>query len=233
VYVSAKVPRAFIIYAGGDRVETCLRTDYFTHFELQLNDPATVFICDGIELLDVAAFSVLITSPNLDLWKLFDDLDSSRRLFFPVFARCEIADMQPSCFPHLAARLGDGRVWARFDSVGGVPRFVFNRLNDDLRAYLKNGISRILIERLDDFIGEATIESDSIVSQRVIHIKVAGEVAAAVREPVDASMPHVAFEGARDPASYVPVRTEFASALAAELVVAASETRRRYRSARL
>jgi hypothetical protein len=42
---------------------------------------------DGVAPPHVAAFTVLVTSPKRDLWKLFDQLDRSRRLFFPVFSK--------------------------------------------------------------------------------------------------------------------------------------------------
>jgi hypothetical protein len=231
VYVSAKEARASIIHAGGVCVESCFRSEYLLRSEALLSDPSTVFICDAVEAPAVNAFTVLISPPQLEMWKRFDDLDFSTRLFFPVASRREIADMLHSCFPHLLASGSEDAVWERFDAIGGIPRFVLDRVNEDLRAHLRGGISRILIERLEEVIGEATIESDRVISHRVVHIKTVGEVAAAALEPADATVPHIAFEGASNITSYAPARTELASALAAELVDA-HVARARARAAR-
>jgi hypothetical protein len=234
VYVSAKEPRASIFYAGDGGVETCLRDDYFACSEALLGDPSTVLICDGVAPPAVTAFTLLITSPKRKMWKTFDQLDHSRCLFFPAFSRREIADMLRSCFPHLltaASSGGEDGVWARFDAVGGVPRYVLNKVDDDLPAMLRQAVSRALVENLEDYIGDAETESEHVISHRLVRIKPAGEVAADALEPADASTPHVGFVGARLAASYAAARTELASPLAAELVVAEA-ARRRLRSVR-
>ena len=234
VYVSAKEPRASIFHAGDGGVETCLRDDYFARSEALLGDPSTVLICDGVAPPAVTAFTLLVTSPKRDMWKTFDQLDRSRRVFFPAFSRREIDDMLRSCFQHLLtdeSSGGEDGVWARFDAIGGVPRYVLNKVTDDLPAMLRQAISRVLVENLEDYIGDAEIESEHVISHRLVRIKPAGEVAAEALEPADAAEPHVGFAGARLAASYAVARTELASPLAAELVVAEA-ARRRLRNVR-
>lgn len=229
VYVSAKEPRASIFHAGAAGVETCLSKDYFVRAEELLGRASTLLVCDGVPPPCVAAFTVLVTSPKRELWKQFDQLDRSRRLFFPVFSRREISDMLASCFMHLRADApsgGEAGVWARYDTVGGIPRYVFNKIDDDLPAMLRMAVTRVLVENLEDFIGVAEIESDHVISHRLVRIRPVGEVEAEAREPFDAAAPHIGFAEPQRVESYAAARTELASPLAADLVVAEAARRR-------
>jgi hypothetical protein len=214
VYVSDRVHEAFILHGDG-------RAEAFTadHFNFRtrgvLSARTTVLICDGVKPPIVDAFTLLITSPVRERWKEFNKASDARRLCFPVFSRAETGDMLRSCFPRLvaadAASGGEAGVWARFDRWGGVPRYVMDRIDADAQLSIAGPLSRISVDMLLSRLGDREIESDDVVSHRLMHLKPAGEAADG------------AFTCPRNVASYLLVRSELGSPFIKDLVYRAME----------
>lgn len=190
VYVSDKVHTAFILHGDG-RAEA-FTVDHFNDRTLGvLSEKSTVLICDGVKPPVVDAFTLLITSPVRERWKEFDKLPDELRFFFPVFSRGEMGDMLRACFPRLladAASGGEAGVWARYGKWGGIPRYVFSKLDPVSQAQLTYALnSSTLVEELVKHLGVVEIASDSAVSHRLVHLKLRGETDVDVVNPRDAS----------------------------------------------
>lgn len=63
-----------------------------------VEDPATVFICDGVMPPVVKATTLLITSPLKVVWHEFLKSVDCRMLYFPMFSKEEILQCRASCF---------------------------------------------------------------------------------------------------------------------------------------
>jgi hypothetical protein len=214
VYVSDKVHEAFILHGDG-RAEAFTADQFNLRTRGVLSARTTVLICDGVKPPIVDAFTLLITSPVRERWKEFNKASDARRLCFPVFSRAETGDMLRSCFPRLvaadAASGGEAGVWARFDRWGGVPRYVLDRVDADAQLSIGSALSRISVDALVSRLGDREIESDDVVSHRLMHLKPAGEAADG------------AFTCPRDVASYLLVRSELGSPFIKDLVYRAME----------
>ena len=214
VYVSDKVQNPFIVHANG-QVESCTRIKFEERTNAILNSASTVLICDGVVPPIVSAFTVLITSPRRERWKIFCQM-GARRLFFPVLSRAEIADMLRSCFPRLLAGGagsfgGADGVWARFEMWGGIARYVLGQLDDDDQRLLENAATRGQIVELFDNLGAREIESHTVASHRFVHLKPVGENA------------NGTFSNPHDRASYALACSELGSPYIKELVYRALE----------
>jgi hypothetical protein len=178
VYVSDKVDDAFIIHSDG-RVESFDKEDFNRRTRAVRSLTSTVLICDGVTPPIVDAFTLLITSPKRERWKEFDKIEGSRRLFFPVFSRPEMSDMMHACFSRLlvagAASGGEAGVWARYGKWGGIPRYVFGKLDVGSQRLLESAVTSIKVDELFDHLGARGVESDDAASHRLVHLKPVGE----------------------------------------------------------
>ena len=190
VYVSDKAKNAFVLHGDG-RGESFPAGHYIDRADALLDEKSTVLICDGVKPPVVDAFTLLITSPVRERWKEFDKLPDELRFFFPVFSRGEMGDMLRACFPRLLADAtsgGEAGVWARYGKWGGIPRYVFSKLDPVSQAQLTYALnSSTLVEELVKHLGVVEIASDSAVSHRLVHLKLRGETDVDVVNPRDAS----------------------------------------------
>jgi hypothetical protein len=192
VYVSDKVDEVYIFYGDGSAEAFDYTPDQFIARTSRIRkEKSTVLICDGVKPPVVDAFTLLITSPVRERWKEFDKLPDELRFFFPVFSRGEMGDMLRACFPRLladAASGGEAGVWARYGKWGGIPRYVFSKLDPVSQAQLTYALnSSTLVEELVKHLGVVEIASDSAVSHRLVHLKLRGETDVDVVNPRDAS----------------------------------------------
>ena len=148
------------------------------------------------------AFTVLIASPERSLWKTFHECEA-RRLFFPVFSRAEIGDMLRTCFRH---RLTDPTsnferlVRDRYKAWGGIPRYVLDRPDAELRLPFEPDLSRVDMEALvAQMVSADESEKDSAISHLRLHLKPVGE------------QPDGSFANPSEAASYSLDRTELAT----------------------
>ena len=129
------------------------------------------------------AFTVLISSPQRERYKELQKQPNWRTLFFPVFSKEEIDAMARACFPQLLATAdGVAGVEERYHQWGGVPRYVLANVDDVSQALLRDAIAAVTVPRLKGSVSAEGIEAAT--SHHVVHIKTAGEVAAAL--PPDA-----------------------------------------------
>lgn len=212
VYLSDKVKRPFIIHADG-RGEALTHASFEARTVAVLDDKSTVFICDGLAPPIAPAFTVLLTSPRRERWKIFHQMPDALRLFFPVLARSEVRDMLHACFPHLLTDEATGReagVWERFRKWGGIARYLFSKLDDDSQQLIESAPTRVNLNDLLDNLGSREIEADGAASHRLLHLKPAGEQPNGFADP-------------QNIASYLLVRSELASSFVRERLVAAAE----------
>ena len=215
VYLSNKVHRPFIIHADG-RGESLTHASFEERTDAVLDDKATVFICDGIAPQIVPAFTVLLTSPRRERWKIFHQMPEARRLFFPVLSRAEVHDMLYACFPQLLTDEksgGERGVWERYRRWGGIARYVLSKLDDDSQQLIDSAPTRVQINELLDSLGSREIEADSAVSHRLLHLNPAGE------QTSDDGV----FTNPHDAASYLLVRSELASPFVRERLLAVTD----------
>ena len=141
--------------------------------------PRDVLICDSWTPPLCDAFTVLISSPQRERYKEVQKQPNWRTLFFPVFSKDEIDAMARACFPLLLATPdGVAGIEKRFRQWGGIPRYVLANVDAFSQALLRDAIAAVTMPRL---LGSVSAEGiEAATSHRVVHIKTAGEVAAAL-----------------------------------------------------
>ena len=174
IYVSNKVNDSFIFHGDG-RVEAFSAALFHIRCSAILRDKSAVLICDGLIPPVCSAFTVLITCPVRQRWKELDKCVDARRLFFPVFSQSEIEDMWRACFPRLSGAEAAAGVLERFGKWGGIPRYVLGKLDKDSQRLLDSAVTRIDVVALLRSLDKGEIESDTVVSHRLVHLKPAGE----------------------------------------------------------
>lgn len=203
VYTSDKVPYSFTFHSSG-QVEVFPSWDFRRHAWEILNEPSTVFICDGIMPSVVNAFTVLITSPKRERYREYRKLVDSQMLTVPVFFRHEIRDIHRTCFP----KLDEDEVWELYRKWGGIVRYVLAKQDLDSQKLLKSALTSVDLDGLLFDLGADEIESDSKASHRLLHLKPVGEGKDEFSDPYNID-------------SYMLDRTELASEYVAERVYSA------------
>jgi hypothetical protein len=169
VYQSHKVKDAWVFHADG-RVQSFKPGDVFALDVL--DDPATVFISDGLEPPSVDAFTLLITSPKPERGKEFGKRGQTTRLFFPVFSSDEIEDMRRTCYPRRPAE----QVMERYDRWGGIPSFVLDQTDEDSRSDVMSALTPADLDAVAAALLANELVSDTDISHRLMHMKPRGEV---------------------------------------------------------
>jgi hypothetical protein len=169
VYQSHKVKDAWVFHADG-RVQSFKPGDVFALGVL--DDPATVFISDGLEPPSVGAFTLLITSPKPERWKEFHRSGQATRLFFPVFSSDEIEDMRHTCYPQRPAE----QVLERYYRWGGIPSYVLDRIDEDFQSDGMSALTPADLEAVAAVLRANELVSDTDISHRLMHMTPRGEV---------------------------------------------------------
>ena len=211
VYVSNKAHEAFILHGDG-RVEAFISSDFLRHASSVLNDRSTVLIYEGDDVPFCNAFTVLISPPKRERYHEFLKAKGSRRLTFPVFSPAEVTDMLRTCDADLleagAPAGGEAGVWVRYSIVGGIPRLLFDTIDDDMMSLLASAAKKTSLSRIIDIFATGNVEPEGdLISHRLLHFKAAGEsvLVNAAGDRVDS------FVNAHDVESYRLVRCEPAS----------------------
>lgn len=139
-----------------------------------LDDSATVFISDSLTPKCVNAFTVRITSPNRARWSDFEKELDCRLLYFPVFSWDEILQLQQSCFRDVEG--GAEGAADRYARWGGIPRYVLGKTCESDQMKLESAMSKPDYRQLADLLGQVELKSDAVVSHRLLHLKVRGEL---------------------------------------------------------
>ena len=204
IYVSDKVSKGFIFHADG-RVEAFppVRANFLATLRHIIEDEQTVLIFDGdgdgSPPPIVEATTVLVTSPKLKRYSLFEKTGATH-LVFPVFSRAEMQDMLESCFPHLHCADARSQVEERYLKWGGIPRYVLALLEESDQAELENALGVGSLQKMLDALGKGDIEDDRAVSHRLVHLTPRGKSASGE------------FAGGADKGAYTLACTEFGSA---------------------
>ena len=201
VYASNQVEYSFTLHSNG-RVEVYDAGQLMQRAKGTLEDPSTVFICDGMQPAVASAFTVLLTSPRRERYSDFFTLPDCEMLTVPVFFRHEVKDMLRTCFPHLVPH--EERVWELYGRWGGLVRYVLGKRGMESQLQLEDALTAATLEDLVLHLGARVIESRNSARNsalhRLLHLTPAG-----VLEGADT------FSGPYDASSYILTRTELAS----------------------
>jgi hypothetical protein len=145
----------------------------------ELKDPRVVFIVYGMKPPGVMAFTLFVTWPNRDLVHTWCKHDKALTYHFPVWTLDELKLLRTHCFDGRsysanvelpAVELTDEELQRRYDTVGGVPRFIFNEakwcnapneIDDSIDETMKN------IENLGVSLA---LKSEFYISHSSIHL---------------------------------------------------------------
>lgn len=121
VYVRKFASRNLLFHSG--------RTYEFAHGALPdlvvqlLSDKSTVYISDSVSPDKVNAFTVLITSPDRNVWYEWCKQAKALRVLFPVWDLDELIALNRAI---IKKPLSDDEVRSRFGVCGGIARSIFN-----------------------------------------------------------------------------------------------------------
>ena len=150
------------------------RTKGLTERDLSvLNDHAVVYISDGITPHRTKAFTVLITSPDRNVWWHFNKSVGCTYMCFPVFSENEILRMWKSCFPKLHD--DETGVLDRYSKWGGVPRYVLGQLDEANQILFQSALSQPNYILLAQQLGSEGVEAQAHSGHRLVHLKTRGE----------------------------------------------------------
>jgi hypothetical protein len=139
-----------------------------------------VFISDGITPPETRAFTVFITSPKRSRWHELKKSPAAKMLYFPVYSEAEILRCRDLCFPHLPVK----EVMERYRKWGGIPRSVLLKVGLEEQEELEQEVGKMRYEIARDILeGEDPPQG---VTDKLVHIKIAGEEAGSVLEPIQA-----------------------------------------------
>lgn len=138
VYRHLLSPHEHIIFTPGtSRARRCYRPDG----PPELDDPANVYVVDGIQPLGCEAFSLLVSYPKREVVKEWLKGDACQ-YFFPVWTAKEMSLLVKHCE---SSSLSDVEIRARMGVVGGIPRQILHQYKWDNRIHhLEHGISRAI-----------------------------------------------------------------------------------------
>lgn len=203
IYLSDKTEDAWVFKPdgnGGHGVKAFMKRDLDAQAELK--DPRTVLLADSLRPPQVAAFTVMITSPARERYKDFFSAQPCKKLSFDPFDWKEMVDMRDSCFPTCSMdRLREG-----YALSGGVPRMVFAYDIREALHEVRSALTKITLPILANDIDSPEADSRS---HRLLHMYSCGRL-----PPEDGAAPL----SPMDLAFYQPSHSELASRQVAEFV---------------
>ena len=122
------------------------------------------------------AFTLLVTSPRKDHWHEFDKEMDCSMFFFPVFTLDEMRACRDQCFPGV----GEAGMLSRFARWGGIPRYVLAKREAADQEQLEASLNRTTLESVIERSATLELSCDQDMSDRLLHIKVAGETDASL-----------------------------------------------------
>jgi len=132
-----------------------------------LIDAGVYYLVDALNPGVIAAKTLLVTSPRLDLYKDFKNRIGTTRVWMPVWDVQEIESCRARCYSGQAV----DKVLERFQRWGGIPRFVLEKFDTDSQNELDEAIARTNVKQLKRFVGR--IDGPDELSHKIIHIDVA------------------------------------------------------------
>ncbi|KAJ3047588.1 hypothetical protein HDU99_009448, partial [Rhizoclosmatium hyalinum] len=144
----------------------CWRSVNETDIIPLLDIPTTWYLTDTLTPCpgEVNAVTILVSSParkHYSTFLTFGATDSLRCL--PVWSLDEL-QKAAALFP----KLNPTDVEARYSVIGGIPRFVLEESDEDLKQIIGNSVSRLNIEKLH-LIAEGYLDEDDEICSPIIH----------------------------------------------------------------
>ncbi|EPZ32841.1 hypothetical protein O9G_004888 [Rozella allomycis CSF55] len=131
-----------------------------------LREPNTIYIVDAFKPVDVAAKTILLSSPRQDVWYKFSD-DHCTIRYMSVWSKEEIQ----ACRALLYASLSADDVDKLYSKWGGVPKFVLENARDIFQQKkLDSAILSVDLDGLVKAIGNPDVYD--LPAHRLVHITV-------------------------------------------------------------
>ncbi|KAJ3254311.1 hypothetical protein HK103_007282 [Boothiomyces macroporosus] len=163
VYQSGKAECRYLFCTEG--VFKGRKDDYTAYLDIS----STFYIVDATTPVDVAAKTILLSSPRRDVWYKFSN-DHCTRRYMPVWSEEEIE----LCRAVLFSNLPQTEVKSLYDRWGGIPRYVLeNARNMIQQRDLDDAITAFDLDWLVKAIGNA--EASEAATHRLIHLHVASD----------------------------------------------------------
>jgi hypothetical protein len=144
----------------------------------ELKDPNAVYIVNGMMPQAVNAFTLFVTSPNRDRVHQWKKHPSTPTYHFPIWTRDELKLLRTHCYggwsfsdtPGVpAVELTDEELQRRFDTVGGVPRYIVDEVNwCDVPAMMNMSIKETMKNIINQDVATA-LENEFDISHHTIH----------------------------------------------------------------
>jgi hypothetical protein len=163
VYESGKAKCRYLFSADGIFIGT---QDDFRGY---LNITTTVYIVDASKPVDVAAKTILLSSPRRDVWYKFSD-DHCDIRYMPIWSYEEIELCRGALFDHLLS----AEVKSLYGKWGGIPRYVLENAGKPFQqSKLDNAITAVDLDLLVKAIGNP--EASDSATHRLLHLNVADD----------------------------------------------------------
>ena len=163
VYESGKAKCRYLFCDEGTFVGT--KSDFRRYLDLG----STFYIVDASKPVDVAAKTILLSSPRRDVWYKFSD-DHCDIRYMPIWSYEEIELCRAALFDHLLS----AEVKSLYGKWGGIPRYVLENANKPLQqSKLDNAIMAVDLDLLVKAIGNR--EASDSATHRLLHLNVADD----------------------------------------------------------
>lgn len=136
-------------------------------FRPYLRDRRTYYIADACTPVDVAAKTILLSSPRRNVWYQFSKSHCTIR-YMPIWSLEEIQ----RCREQIYNQQSEAETKSLFDRWGGIPRFVLEYANDvSQQELLDDAIKGVNLDSLIEAVGNP--EALDEATHRLIHLHVA------------------------------------------------------------
>lgn len=163
VYESGKADQRYLFSADG--IFKGKRDD----FTLYLDETSTFYIVDASKPVDVAAKTILLSSPRRDVWYKFSD-DHCDIRYMPIWSYEEIELCRGALFDHLLP----AEVKSLYGKWGGIPRYILENADKAFQqSKLDSAITAVDLDLLVKAIGNPEV-SDA-ATHRLLHLNVADD----------------------------------------------------------
>jgi hypothetical protein len=161
VYESGKAKCRYLFSADGIFIGT---QDDFRRY---LDITTTLYIVDAFRPVDVAAKTILLSSPRREVWYKFSD-DHCDIRYMPIWSYKEIDLCRGALFDHLLS----AEVKSLYAKWGGIPRYVLENADKPFQqSKLDNASTAVDLDLLVKAIGNP--EASDSATHRLIHLNVA------------------------------------------------------------
>ncbi|KAI8894042.1 hypothetical protein BC833DRAFT_531060 [Globomyces pollinis-pini] len=163
VYESGKAEKQYLFSADG--ISHGKRGD-FTNY---LDEASTFYIVDASKPVDVAAKTILLSSPRRDVWYKFSD-DHCDIRYMPIWSYEEIELCRGALFDDLSS----AQVECLYGKWGGIPRYVLEYADNPFQqSKLDSAIKAVDLDLLVKAIGN--LEASDSATHRLLHLNVADD----------------------------------------------------------